>query len=290
MKIKKVDESNLGEAVSFVARLNQHLTHQISYFGETGAEIKADFSVLQPPDGYGFVATSDEGQVIGFFGREMDLELGRSWLFGPLVEHPDWDATADQLYQAILAALPLEVTDQELYCHAQNSRVQKFALRHGFPFHAEGAVLVLDVSQREKNVAFDAVEFDEEYALQLAVLHAELFSNTYYSAEQLINLSKEEDKRLLIHLINGNLVGYIFAQVRAASQDGYIDFVGVEESFRCQGIGRSLVAQAVDWAVQKPFVKKITMTVNTNNTSALHMYHALGFTTDTVSQAYRKQV
>jgi ribosomal protein S18 acetylase RimI-like enzyme len=252
-------------------------------------EIKADFSAVQPPEGYGFVATSDNGQIIGFFGLEMDLELGRSWLFGPLVEEPNWDATAEQLYQAILVALPPEINDLELYCLAQNSRVQKFALQQGFPFHAEGAVLVLDVSQRERNVAFDDVEFDEEYALQLAVLHAELFPNTYYSAEQLINLSKEDDKHLLIHLISGNLVGYIFAQVRSASQDGYIDFVGVEESFRRQGIGSSLVAQAVDWAVQKPFVNKITMTVNINNKSAIHMYHALGFTTETVSQAYRKQ-
>lgn len=289
MLIRKIDGSNLGEAISFVVRLNQDLTHKISYLGETEPEIRDDFSALQPPEGYGFVAINDQEQAIGLFGIEIDLELRRSWLIGPLVDHPDWDITSDQLYDAILDSLPPEIADQEIYCHLQNSRVQEFALRHGFTVHAEGAVLVLDVAQRKRKMTFDSVEFDEEYSPQLAALHADLFPNTYYSAEQLINLSEEDDKYLLIHLIDGKLVGYIFVQARPASRDGYIDFVGVEQSFRRKGIGRGLVAQAVDWAVEKTFVENITLTVNTDNKSAMQMYHSLGFITETVSRAYRKR-
>ena len=101
MKIRKIDDSNLEEAISLVARLNQDLNHKISYFGETREEIEADFSTVQPPEGYSYIAISDQGKVIGFFGIEMDLDLGRSWQLGPLVEEQDWDAIAEQLYQAL---------------------------------------------------------------------------------------------------------------------------------------------------------------------------------------------
>ncbi|MFL7891082.1 MAG: GNAT family N-acetyltransferase [Anaerolineales bacterium] len=288
--IRKIEDANLDEVISFVVHQNQDLTHNISYFGDTEEEIRADFSIIQPPAGYGFIATGDDGYVSGFLGVEMDLELGRSWLFGPLVDQPDWNTIADQLYEASLDERPTQIADQEIFCHTQNTRVQEFAIRHGFTFHSEGAVLTLDISKYESHELFDIVEFDEIYSLQFAALHAELFPNTYYSAEQLIDLSKEDDKTLMLHLINGNLVGYVFVQARPASKDGYIDFVGVAQGYRRQGIGRGLVRMAVEWAVERPYVDKITLTVNTGNEGAMNLYHSLGFVTEMVSRSYRKQI
>jgi len=289
MKIRKIDDSSLEEAISLVTRLNQDLNHKIGYFGETREEIEADFSTVQPPEGYSYIAISDQGKVIGFFGIEMDLELGRSWQLGPLVEEQDWDAIAEQLYQAIMADLPPEISNQELYFHGQNVRLEKFALRHGFTYHAEGAVLILDVNQRQTRNAAGIIEFDVRYLSQLEILHNELFPNTYYSAEQLIKLDKEDDKYLRICQKNRSLVGYIFVQLRPASQDVYIDFLGVDQEHRRQGIAQDLVAQAVDWAVQKPYVERISLTVSGDNEAAIKLYHSMGFITQTVSRAYRKQ-
>lgn len=287
--IKKIDQSNLGDAISLVARLTQDPEHKISYFGDTEGEIRADFSAVQPPEGYGFLASKEDGKAAGYFGIELDLELGRSWLFGPLAEGADWDAIADRLYQAILADLPAEITDQELYFQSQNRRLKEFALRHGFAFHAEAAVLVLDVKLREIRDTSGMIEFDEAYTPQFNTLHDALFPNTYYSAGQLIELAKADDKRMLIQLNNGSLVGYIFIQLRPASRDVYIDFLGVDPQHRRQGIAKDLVAQAVDWAVQKPYVDSISLTVNGDNDAAIKLYHSLGFITQTVSQAYRKR-
>lgn len=287
--IRQVDESILDQAISFVARLNQDLAQKISYFGDTRAEIEADFSALQTPEGCAFVGTRADGSVIGFFGIEMDRKLGRSWLFGPLVDHPDWDKIADLLYASASAALPIEIADQEIFCHTLNSRVQDFAQRQGFEFHAEGTVLALDIADWDRTRPFAGFEFAEDYFPQFSSLHAELFPNTYYSAEQLVELSREEDKCLLVHLEDGVLAGYAFIQVRPASRDGYIDFIGVTQAHRRKGIGRKLVAQAVDWAVQKPIVERITLTVNSDNEAALNLYHSAGFITESVSRAYRKR-
>ena len=289
MQIKKIEASNIEEAIRLVFLLNQDPANKISYFGETRDEIEADFATVQPPEGYCFIAASDQGRVVGFCGIEIDLELGRSWLLGPLVDDTDWDATADLLYQAILANLPAEITNQELYFPVQNEWLEQFAARHGFAYHTAGAVLLLDVRQRQTRDAPGVIEFDADYADQLGSLHAELFPKTYYSAGQLIELARQEDKKMLIQTNQEQLAGYIFVQLRPASRDMYIDFLGVDRHYRRQGIARDLVAKAVEWAVEKPYVESVTLTVGGDNEAAISLYHSLGFNTQSVARAYRKQ-
>lgn len=289
MEIVPLDASNLDAAIAFLVRLNRIEEHNIAYLSESTAEITADVKAIQPPEGFGRLMISDHEQLIGLLGVELDLELGRCWLYGPLVEHKDWDFIADQLYGAVLSTLPPEINDQEIYCHKQNVRLQSFALRQGFSFNTEGAVLTLSDGQQRYHPISDSQEFIEEYTDQFIDLHADLFPNTYYSGEQLIKLAEDDDKSLLIYLVNDDLAGYVFIQVREAYRDGYIDFVGVSKSFRRKGIGKSLISSALNWFFQFPYVEKVTLTVNTDNTQAMSMYQELGFKVESVSPAYRKR-
>jgi ribosomal protein S18 acetylase RimI-like enzyme len=81
----------------------------------------------------------------------------------------------------------------------------------------------------------------------------------------------------------------LFAQGRDASQEGYIDFMAVDERFQQEGVGKSLVARALNWVFQLPYIEKATLTINTENTLAGRMYQGLGFKMENVSQAYRKR-
>lgn len=289
MEIVPLDASNLDEAIAFLVRLNRIKEHNIAYLSESAPEIAADVKAIQPPEGYSRLMVSDHAQVVGLLGVEYDVELGRCWLYGPVVEHEDWDAIAELLYRAALSSLPPEIRDQEIFCHKQNVRLQRFALRQGFTFQTEGAVLTLTAGQQGYLPISDSQEFVKEYTDQFIDLHADLFPNTYYSGEQLIKLAEDDDKRLLIYLVDDDLAGYVFIQVREAYKDGYIDFVGVSQSFRRKGIGKSLILSALDWFFQFPYVEKVTLTVNTDNTPALSMYQDLGFKVESVSPAYRKR-
>jgi ribosomal protein S18 acetylase RimI-like enzyme len=290
IKIQKIDRTTLSEAVAFVSRLNQELTHKISYFGDTGEEIAADFSAVQPPEGFAFIAVGEDGKPAGFFGVEMDLELGRSWLFGPLVEEHEWEAIAEQLYQAISADLPEEISKQELFFHSQNSRLENFAVKHGFNYHSEGAVLVLDIKQRQRRDGSGVTGLEAGDSAQFQALHDMLFPNTYFSAKQLEKLAKEDDKCLLVRQEDKSLAGYIFAQLRPASHDVYIDFLGVDPGFRRQGVAQDLVAHVLEWAAKKPFVENASLTVSGDNEAAISLYHSMGFSTQLVSRAYRKEI
>jgi ribosomal protein S18 acetylase RimI-like enzyme len=290
MRTIPLDDSNLDEAIDFIARLNQIKAHNIGYLSESAKEITADVRALQPPEGFGRIIVSDREKLVGLLGVELDIELGRCWLYGPLVENEDWDSIADLLYDAVLSFLPPEISDQEIYCHKQNVRLQGFALRQGFTFHSEGAVLTLDAGQKGHLPNPNSLEFVEEHNDQFIALHARLFPNTYYSGEQLIKLAEDDDKRLFIHLVDASLVGYVFTQGREAYKDGYIDFIGVDERFRRQGIATNLVANALNWFFQYPYVEKVTLTVNTENTPAMRMYQKIGFKMESVSPSYRKRI
>jgi ribosomal protein S18 acetylase RimI-like enzyme len=289
MEILPINDSNLDAAVAFVVRVNQDSAHNISYFGETEAEITADFTAIQPPEGYSFIAVSEDGQLCGLFGVEVDTELGRCWLLGPLVDHEDWEAVAGTLYDLIQAELPGEIVDQEMYFGKRNNRVQEFAIKQGFTNHGEGAVLTLDLSRRERIPTSNVSDFQEKFTTDFIALHAILFPNTYYSADQLIKLTENPDKHLFVCIKNEKLVGYVFIQTRQAFNDGYIDFLGVDEAIRRQGVGRQLVNEALNWVQTIPFVEKVTLTVNTDNVSGMQMYAGLGFQTESVSQSFRKR-
>ena len=288
MNIIPLADSNLERAISFITRHNQDLAHNIAYFGDSEREIAADVKTIQPPEGYGFIALSDQKQLCGLFGVEIDIELGRCWLLGPIVEHEEWDTIADLLYDAILNSLPQEIANQELFFPDQNTRVRNFALRHGFEFYSAGAVLTLESGQEHYLPEYTSQNLLDGHTTQFIALHNNIFPNTYYSGKQLLKLAQDDDKRLLVHQVNDNIVGYIFIQVREAARDGYIDFIGVDEGFRRQGIGKNLAASGIRWAFQFPFVEKVSLTVKPENLPAMQMYQSLGFETESVSQGYRK--
>jgi ribosomal protein S18 acetylase RimI-like enzyme len=81
----------------------------------------------------------------------------------------------------------------------------------------------------------------------------------------------------------------LFAQGREVSQEGNIDFMAVDERFQQQGVGKSLVARALNRVFQLPYIEKATLTVNTENTLTRRMNQGLGFKMENVSRAYKKR-
>ena len=237
MALNPLTPENLPAATRFLSRLNSLPEHNICYIGLTETEISAELSVVLPPEGYGLLDVDERGQVAGFLGVEMDTSLGRAWLIGPFVETLDWQTLADDLYQAALQSLPGEINDLELCGRPENARLEEFAARHGFTRSADAALLSLsrpaetdDFIPAPAKVAFlDTPDQIAAYLPALSALHDALFPKTYYAAVQLLAMSAEEEKRLIIALVNGDVAGYIFLQARPASRDANIDFLGVAE-------------------------------------------------------------
>jgi hypothetical protein len=285
--------SNLPAVAHFIARLNRFPAHYICYPGLTESEIAAELAVTLTPEGFGCLALDDSGEIAGFLGVEMDPSLGRAWLFGPFVDQPDWHPLADQLYQVVLDSLPPAIHDLELCGSPENTRLEAFAARHGFTPNPAFSQLSLPRPAAPPPPP-DPTPLATPAGIvphlpALAALHDTLFPNTYYRADQLLDLSAKSHKRLQVELLGGELAGYIFVQVRPASQDAYIDFLGVAEACRRRGIARRLLDDSLAWAFSHPFVAQASLTVQASNLPAVRLYENLGFKTDLILQGYRNK-
>ena len=106
-------QDRFDELIQFVARLNSDGEHHIGFFGEGEADVRASLAECLIPPSEGFTMAYDGEELVGVFGMDADPEIDRAWLFGPLVDHPDWHEIADQLYAKVLPRIPLNIRDYD---------------------------------------------------------------------------------------------------------------------------------------------------------------------------------
>lgn len=277
------------ELVHFVARLNSEGIHHIGFFGEGEADVRASLAECSLPPAEGFLLACQGKDLIAVLGVDVDPEINRAWLYGPLSEHEDWHSIADELYEEILDIIPAGIRDYDLFCDEQNIHVQEFAARHGFPLRSENALLRLDregylpaARRKTKIIPYEEVLFD-----RFERLHHSLFPNAYFTARQIVE-KIDDSRRLFIAYENGQLAGYHFCKIEPGSGSGYIDFIGTDDAARGRGIGADLLAAGVDWMLSAPAMKKISLTVHADNLPARSLYEKFGFVTERVMRGYRK--
>ncbi len=281
----------LEELVQFVARLNSDGTHHIGFFGEGEAEVRASLAECLIPPSEGFRLAYEGDQLVGVFGVDADPEINRAWLFGPLVEHEDWHTLADQLYAEVLPLIPVNIRDYDLFCDIQNTNIEAFAVRHGFPLTSENAVLTLMRESYKPSAKREAqvIDFQERFFEQLENMHKRLFPTAYFTARQMVERINAT-RRLFLAVEDDQILGYHFCKIEPESESGYVDFVGTDSPARGRGIGADLLASGVDWMLSVPTTKKINLTVNADNVAARSLYEKFGFVTKHVMRGYRKQV
>lgn len=284
-------QDRLEELVQFVSRLNSDGMHHIGFFGEGEADVRASLAECLIPPAEGFRLGYEENRLVGIFGVDADAEINRAWLFGPLVEHDDWNNVADHLYAEVLPVIPIDIRDYDLFCDVQNTHMEGFALRHGFAVGSENALLIL-MRENYKPTAtrlISVMPYQDAFFDSLESLHKVLFPNAYFTARQMIE--RIDDHRQLFLAVEGEqLLGYHFCKIDPEAESGYIDFIGTDTSVRGRGIGADLLAAGIDWMLSAPTTRKINLTVNTENGSARRLYERFGFLVDRIMRGYRKQV
>lgn len=291
MEIVPCGTEHFEELISFVTRLNEAAAHHIGYFGVGEADVRASLAECIIPPARGFLLAYENEKTTGILGVDADPEIGRAWLYGPIVEHADWQKIADQLLSAVLPMIPAGIREHELFCDVQNTNLREFASRHGFPPRSENAIfhLLRDDYNRSNKDRTRVIAFQENYFEQFEHMHNQIFPGTYFTARQVI--SKQDEKhRLFIAVEKGRLLGYLFCKTELESESGYVDFIGVDSSTRNRGIGTDLLASGLDWMLAAPSIQQVSLTVNADNEAARRLYQKFGFTAARVMRSYRKRV
>ncbi len=286
MEITPYEDERYAEVVGFITRLNEEPAHRIGYIGETREDVIHDLGDLSVPLREGFRLADEDGRLVGVLGYDADLTLGRVWLMGPFVDHPDWQTIADQLYDEICRTLPSELTQHELFGHTDNQLLAEFALAHCFDALPETHLLEIGRPLIPSGIPDGIVTYDATFGDQFAALHAATFPSTYYSAEQLVDL-QDERRHLLLATDQNRLLGYAFVQTMPDIQQAYLDFIGVAEGQRRTGIGRRLLQAVMAVAFRDPAIDRLHLTVNSDNSAAYQLYQSFGFETVQSLRGYR---
>lgn len=133
------------------------------------------------------------------------------------------------------------------------------------PAAAEAYHFVRLSALREQPPAFGSLPEDEPDLSETAIRLAQSDNRCFFGAFQ-----------------NEQLVGIIRISRYSAPNEqhrAYLAGLYVLPSFRCHGCGRALIQAALSWAANTPNIRRVYLTVVTQQEAAIRLYQLLGFRT-----------
>ncbi len=290
MKIIRCHPSRFDTLVDFVAAHNPQPEHHIGYFGLTPEDIRLSLRMFNWPFDRAARLAVVGNRIVGVLAVDIDKEIGRAWLYGPLVVGDGWGEAADALYAAAAARLPAGLRDHEMFVDTANANCRAFAVRHGFATHGEWAIYFITPDRLALLPEAVAEEWDERFAGQLEALHNRLFPNSNYTLTYMRQERAERGALLLMATEGDTLTGYFFGRYEAEAGEGYVDLVGVDESRRRTGLGRRLMLAGLSRLRGAAGLRQVNLSVAVGNEAALALYDALGFVRERDMIAFRRAI
>lgn len=281
---------NRAHLAAFIAQLQADASGHIAFFGTQVDDIASDLGMFLDGKEGGFAIRYDGDQIVGFMGVEYDLEIGRAWIYGPLVKYQDWQEMADQLFAEVqTSVIPPEINACDMFIDVANTNAASFAERHGFERRPPAANLRLGREKSSSLPEAEAPELSPDDHQAFVRLHEGTFPRTNHLGHQIIEQLDVRHK-VFVARENGLLQGYIYAKIDPAAENGYISFLGVDEPARRRGIGRRLIIAATRWLFTFPEISEVILTVNADNNAAMALYQQIGFEFLRTLVSFRKTI
>ncbi|MDZ5472731.1 GNAT family N-acetyltransferase [Bacillus sp. 31A1R] len=281
MEIQLLENRELEETAKFLTRLNSNPTYHIGYVSKNSLEIQEDLQILLQDDESSAFIVKERGQIFGFIGVDGDQERSVGEIWGPFVE-----ANNFQLGEQLLLYVQSNVyfNKLNLFFNQENQLLLHLAEQHHYTFQSRENILEIEKEAISSNEPVQ--KFTEEYAEQLIILHDQIFPQTYYSGSELIdNMNADGDIYIIVE--HHHLLGYVYVELDYTLRKGSIEFLGVNNRVRKQGIGTKLLKMTLSDLFRKN-IDLIQLCVNTTNEKALSLYHKCGFSVKERLNFYQK--
>ena len=273
MILEKMSENKFDVVASFMAQWNENPKTQCLHSGEGAEAIRKQMEIWDDGGEFCVVGTWEEGELKGAFGCEFDETLGKGWLWGPFAED---GKTAVALFTHLLKNLPPTITQLQSYLNVENKTGDAFYRQQGF---AQPKMAHVYVAARPAEIVKPLEPLPECSVAQLpsfAQLHDAIFPNTFDTGQDVVD-KLDGTNKVFVWAEGDEVLGYLYAKVDASSDEGYVEFLGVAEQARRQGVGRRLLATAVYWLFHDQQVPQIALNVNDDNNNARSLYESVGF-------------
>lgn len=281
MELRSISDGELGRLAELAAPLQAQPESHIVYLGTEAAGIAAELEETTWSDVSAVAVVDDE--VIGWMIGDVDPDVGRVRWFGPFVRVEPWEATADALLASCREQLGAAITEEEMAVDERFERCCRWAVGEGFIAGVGSFVLELDGPIGSSAVPVrDITTDDRDVVIRL---HEELFAGTHTTGLQLVSGHDEARRRLVVER-DGVFAGYIAVELEADGS-GYIDFVGVEQARRRQGLGADLVRAGVA-ELRRLGADSVGLTVRADSAGARELYASLGFREERLAVPLRR--
>jgi len=292
-KIIRCTDRHFERMLEFVNTHNPASEHHIGYFGVTPADIRQSVLMLNLRYNRGFRLALEGSRLVGVMGMDFDKEIGRAWLYGPIVvadgSAADWAATADALYAAVTPALPVGIHEHEMFVDTENAHCRAFAARHDFHNQGEMEIYFITPDRLAALPEATAEEWDGRFADRFIALHDQLFPRSNFTLNSMLS-ERDKGATLLLLTDGDDLAGYFFGRADAVSGEAFVDFVGVDPARHGQGLGRRLMLAGLWRQRMTPNLNQVNLTVKPDNLPAVRLYESLGFVRERGMVAFRKKV
>ncbi|MDF1507143.1 N-acetyltransferase [Robertmurraya sp. DFI.2.37] len=278
IEIRRVKE--IDEVSTFISKMNLQPTQHVGYCGTDSEEIKhalsTDFSDLAFADSV--IGAFQNRLLIGVLGLDIDMESKEAEVWGPFIDHSEWQKVAEQMWKKLIEDLPSSLEAFYGFYNVHNVNGSQFMDSLGAVKSGEHSILqistnhlalktVTPVTIREmKNKDFQHIRF----------LHKASFPNAYFSADEMIDMHGEKQK-IFVAELEQHFCGYIFCEAEPKFAEGNIHFIAVSPAFRNRRIGRDLIIAGLKFLFSFQEIEVITLTVKSDNEAALNVYLHAGF-------------
>ncbi|MGE0494154.1 MAG: GNAT family N-acetyltransferase [Vulcanimicrobiota bacterium] len=224
------------------------------------------------------VLESPEGELVGFCGYE-PLPDGRALLDGPVL-HTEFrgQGWGQRLWQEVATLLRARgIRTVSVVLGEANGEGLDFAKRVGFAPEKTDVIVICENSARHEINPPDGISVSlADNDLDLAEyedLHASLFSRR--SLAYLGVLARADNYRIFVARDGADLVGHL--ELEFLDEVATIEAYGVATTHRRRGIGRCLLAAALNEAWSQPGIRLVRQIWKTSEPGFIKAYLDMGF-------------
>lgn len=274
---------DLNAISQFIARLNKHNDQHVGYCGTEKDEILHtllnEFSDL--PFENSVVAAYENEQLVGFIGFDIDQEMRVGEVWGPFVEHDEWDKISLLLWNELLEKTSGAVLQLNGFYNIHNERCHSFMGKVGAESDdRESFILKITRDEFHVNEIDDTKinEYTHEYAESFKQLHHQAFNQPYFNADEMIKKCNQKNKLFVATDSTNQLLGYVYCEANPKFSEGDIHFIAVAPEVRNKGVGTKLINKSLQFLFSFSELNEIILCVTTNNEAAIKIYKNAGFT------------
>ena len=255
--------------------------------GLTVASHAAELAALAPAEAAFWDIRAGE-QRVGILGCEFDVASRRAWMRGPITSDESvLRGTAHAVGPTLEAALP-EVIEFNAFPAADDVPLNEWYAAAGYAPLQLHTVMRADIERLPKDEA-DVRPATKDDLPIVSRLHHRLFPSPYIGDADL-DRAVEGDGACALFVVcgdEGKVEGYLYVQDNPSEQEAYVDYLGVAESHRGQGLGRALLNAAAQWGALHGR-RHLALTVREDRSSALNLYRRAGFVEISAGRHWRK--